>query len=35
MRIVATHNSIIELMHEVRSVTRIPIERLQKVFQVY
>ena len=35
MRIVAPRNLFIEFMHEVRSATRLPTERTQKVFEVY
>ena len=35
MRIVAPRNLFIEFIHEVRSATRLPIERTQKVFNVY
>jgi len=33
LRIVAPRNLFIEFMHEVRSATRLPIERTQKVFK--
>jgi len=35
MRIVAPRNLFVEFIHEVQSVTRLPIERSQKVFKVY
>jgi len=34
MRIVATPKLFIEFMHELRSATRLPIERTPKVFKV-
>jgi len=35
LRISAPRNLFVELMHEVRIATRLPIERTQKVFKVY
>jgi len=35
LRIVAPHNLLTEFIHEVRSATRLPIDRMQKVFKVY
>jgi len=32
LRIVASRNLFIEFIHEVRSATRLPIERTQKIF---
>jgi len=34
LRIVAPHNLFIEFIHEVRSATRLPVERTWEVFQV-
>jgi len=35
LRIVAPRNLFNEFMHEVRSTTRLPTKRTQKVFKVY
>jgi len=35
LRIAAPRNLFIEVMHVVRSATRLPIEKTQKVFEVY
>jgi len=35
LRTVASRNLFVEFIHEVQNATRLPIERMQKVFKVY